>query len=1029
MHSQLETMIMQHPTTEKLFVTTSFASGRLVSRRLSRSLAGHANFRPVTLEALISEWTMIPQADAGREPVSGTMGMLLIQEIVDPKGYFARAAEMPGLADALWHTLQELLEFEVPVNAVTPILIGNANKAREISRLLAAIPNALQERNWIDRCELLKMGISQVLNTENSRRPVVIIDPLVRLTPLSEQFLLSLGGGKLIRVGEADSPVSGHHQVYDAAMRSDHSYVTQANPPIIPISDMSSQISCGATVPISGISSQISCGYPVPISDMSFTIPSGSPRNPDNFSLFLGHDPVAELEEITRRIRTSGKPFEDIELGLASPDEQWPLLQPILTARGIPHSILFSQPIGRVRAGRAALLLCDWASRDFPASLLLGMLEQGDIDLFSSSDYMKDADSQIPGHDQVIDLIRRSHAIGGRQGYPVGLQCLIDENEEKGRAKASPATRNLKERLEKIIDLFPERATPGEAAKAINSVYKMLFHTRSAEDGKNRSGLLEFLTQQETLTSPTMPLSQAMAWLGKALETLRFSGDGKPEGSILVTGPESWGRSGRHFVFFSGLSHQAIPGQPMVDPILSEQARLGLGLPGLDIGQHHKQEALHLGFRNLPPDAQLHLSASLSDATGRAQSPAATFLHLLRAKSGQYEAPLKYLIGTTFCPRLGREPSSPDKAVFPEDICIVAAWQGMPPSAMVPAFSALAPTADRYMTNQAQRIGGEALLQKGLSGWKSEKYDYRQTKYAISPSRIESLSGCPYGLFVDVVLRCWPVEDLVTASEARNLWLDHFQRGDLLHQIFERFMKQAGSPVGHGDRTLLERVTKETIERFRTRIPPENEAGYLHERERIERDANFFFDAEMNRSTGRTPQAFEIAFGETPLGQADCPSEWWSGPVTIETTPGVEVHLKGRIDRLDESPEGWWVIDYKTGQAKSYLTGDGKDRADLQLAVYAYAMGQLSRRMNPPGKVAGAILYFPTRNGAGTELPLPFSEAENIIRARLNETLDVFSSGKFHATGPCDECRIAAVCPYKEIVKQTPDSVSATQEG
>ena len=61
----------------------------------------------------------------------------------------------------------------------------------------------------------------------------------------------------------------------------------------------------------------------------------------------------------------------------------------------------------------------------------------------------------------------------------------------------------------------------------------------------------------------------------------------------------------------------------------------------------------------------------------------------------------------------------------------------------------------------------------------------------------------------------------------------------------------------------------------------------------------------------------------------------WAG---IE--PALEdLALLGRIDRVDESPEGQVLVDYKTGSVKGLKDKVANPLEDTQLAVYAVLMG------------------------------------------------------------------------------------------
>jgi len=70
---------------------------------------------------------------------------------------------------------------------------------------------------------------------------------------------------------------------------------------------------------------------------------------------------------------------------------------------------------------------------------------------------------------------------------------------------------------------------------------------------------------------------------------------------------------------------------------------------------------------------------------------------------------------------------------------------------------------------------------------------------------------------------------------------------------------------------------------------------------------------------------------------------------------GRTLYLKGRLDRLDATPAGLEVWDYKTGNSEKFLPG-GKQHPQglLQIAFYKYALNRLPHAKDHAGGVGTA---------------------------------------------------------------------------
>jgi len=96
-----------------------------------------------------------------------------------------------------------------------------------------------------------------------------------------------------------------------------------------------------------------------------------------------------------------------------------------------------------------------------------------------------------------------------------------------------------------------------------------------------------------------------------------------------------------------------------------------------------------------------------------------------------------------------------------------------------------------------------------------------------------------------------------------------------------------------------------------------------------------FIDHEIARNQqGIGVRFVEFSFGKRATGQ-DALDQEIALPV-----PGGHIRLQGSVDRVDQGPDGLFIVDYKTGQAKSSV--EVRDGAAFQLPVYLAAISHVT---------------------------------------------------------------------------------------
>ena len=318
-----------------------------------------------------------------------------------------------------------------------------------------------------------------------------------------------------------------------------------------------------------------------------------------------------------------------------------------------------------------------------------------------------------------------------------------------------------------------------------------------------------------------------------------------------------------------------------------------------------------------------------------------------------------------------------------------------------------------------QRAGRFA---RALTRWDGliESGAERAASQPHSAGALQDWATCPYRYFLGRVLRVEERED-----PRDELQISPLERGSLIHEVLERFYEQTpsqplpGSPWSSADRERLRAIAEERMEHAEAQGLTGRDLLWRRDRRRILNDlAALLREDDDHRARNQVQQvAGELAFGR--LTGSD-------GLVELALEDGSTLQLRGRIDRVDRSPNGdlLLVIDYKTGKAypsKRALEKDPLDRGRfMQLPIYAVAARQLFEA-GAETVVRSAYWYITERGG------FAFNEVrwdkENYARFEsvVNLISEHIKQGRFPANpgdddnrgrgSHCTYCSFDAICP------------------
>jgi len=276
----------------------------------------------------------------------------------------------------------------------------------------------------------------------------------------------------------------------------------------------------------------------------------------------------------------------------------------------------------------------------------------------------------------------------------------------------------------------------------------------------------------------------------------------------------------------------------------------------------------------------------------------------------------------------------------------------------------------------------------------------------FSPTSLQEYATCPARYLLGHVLSLEVVED-----PALRLFVDPRDRGSIVHEVLERFVGtlMAGGAGDEGEEEArLRAIAEEVFGRYERLGRTGKSVLWELEKRRLLRILEAERRADLGRrSAGVLPIALEHAFG---FGGSE--------PVRVAVAAG-QLEFRGLIDRVDRTPAGVQVVDYKTGRPDEFraIAGDPVDRGrHLQLMVYALAARASFGDGALPVRAAYRFLG-PVPEEVGLELDENkverFAEATEVLVSSINSGRFPVRPGEaaFDGFSNCRFCDFDALCP------------------
>lgn len=287
-----------------------------------------------------------------------------------------------------------------------------------------------------------------------------------------------------------------------------------------------------------------------------------------------------------------------------------------------------------------------------------------------------------------------------------------------------------------------------------------------------------------------------------------------------------------------------------------------------------------------------------------------------------------------------------------------------------------------------------------------------------SAGMLEDFGRCPMNFFFRRILSLEKVK-------MQELEVDRPAEGIFVHEILRNFYaaceKENMLPL-RGDpkeRRLLQKTLDEVFSRWSSMESVGDPLLWEIERRKVEKVLLGWMEWE-SREEGFIPRLFEVPFGPE------------SKPVSLPAPGGAPIILRGRLDRIDVSPDERTirVLDYKNSTASRYndlVRDENIGVLSFQIPLYAYAARDLVHGLSAgakgPSVVAGyACLREPkivVQDFGNPEFIHYFKpahpEGTRNLASEIMGIIEQIASGGFEPDPrDCRYCSFSDICRYEE---------------
>lgn len=970
--SQLAALCREHPADEKVVFVPSLQIGHNMGTALSRRGVAWANLRLTTPASWADRIVGRTFEEEGRRPLVQDADAFFVLRSLDNEEWpedhpLASGYSAEGFASTLLKTIRALR-----LAGVQPCDVPGTSHGTEglLGRQYAAYCAWIDEERFYDRADVFRRATWEA----NCTGTIFAILDETQLTECAYEFVRACSGGDIRRIGR---------EAYGVPLPEHSAGVRFAS---APIQEGGGCLGPGGRLLTSGLTE--------------------SDREQVALRSAVGVE--NETRGALRELFARGVNLDEIEIAYTSEQPYLPLLVEETERLNLSATFGAGVPVTQTRPGQALLGFLRWMSSGYDPGELVRLFRSRLI--YSRSE--RDA-SDIAA---AAGILFEARLAPGRHAWRAGLEGFISrlsERIEAGEAEGElrylafrrQKALRLKQYLEALVELCPsgKEVSLGVLAGGCLNFLNRFAAWEGDRDARARESLTDRLSDLADVVSIEGSLGRLASMLSELLSTHKAEAAVARPGCLYVVPLERAGYSDRSEMVILGMAETTFPGPTLEDPILLDTARarfdgrLRLQRAGASDPTFHLVRAMGASV------GRCRLTASIRNVIdGRESYPAAV------VEQAKEQLNLDALPVFSFVPDAADALTESEIALamratkgFEEEIGAVYPW-------MIDGHKAMA----------AREAGIPGIYTGWLGGATPELRPGAES--AISASRLEELATCPYRYFLKNILHVRPPD---VPDDLGDRWLSAMEFGALLHEVLKMFMERIAEreEAVDADRhvALMGEILNTVIDRYRDRIPVLFEAGFRADRHRLERAVRVFLTEEARRQA--RPIGFEVSFG-----MGICAGLDHAEPIEIRLGDGMVVSLRGAIDRIDKTEDGYEIWDYKTGSTYNFEEHDllsGGQR--LQWALYAYALEDILREKGITGSVKQSGYFFASDREHGLRLSEEPPEREEVGR-RLKPLFDLAAKGAFlhvQKSNACTFCDYAEICAAERTGEKQVDEL------
>jgi RecB family exonuclease len=788
-----------------------------------------------------------------------------------------------------------------------------------------------------------------------------------------------------------------------------------------------------------------------------FEPPAGEPLRDGSVELLTAAGEAAEARTIVRRLlgeAARGVPFEEMAVVLPRPETYAPLFTDLLERVGVPYRLHPSLPLRHGRAARSLLLLLRCRGLARPAVL--------EFLTFAPVPFGEMLGPETPPRPAQWDAISREAGIvSGLPRWILGLRAYAESQRVEAEAFAAEPERRARilgraaeaERLLRLVELLSATL---DGLTGVGSWTEWSQHLGAVLDQwvgpeLDRAALSAVVADLADLggLGGRARWDEVEAVLEARLAWERIPLRPREGGAVHVGALDALAGLTFRVVAIPGLVEGGYPGVVRPDPFLLDPEREALAAtpppaPGPAARARSAQLSL---FDAEPPPAATGgdpVSFRLPTAQDRvletrrlfhaavAQAAERLILSYPRADPRNGRERLPSLFFAAAASTLAGRPLSTRELlgwVVEDDAAAPALDDALDVSerdrgrvrregaAAARAIAAGSPFFKWSHLAAHERWSDRLTAHDGLV-WPlppdlAARIDPLRSPRPVSASALARFASCGFLYLLEYVLGLEPA-----LEPEERFGLDPLERGLLFHEVAETFLRElrdAGRLPVRDDETsrgrLLE-IAREKVGLLIAGSPPRHRLIWEMHWGAFEDLLTAFLEREARNAHLGTPAYFEVAFGTRvpPTNEPHSPD-----PLQIDLGEGRTLRVAGKIDRIDERPDGTLVLrDYKSGKAP--LGGDDsvfRGGRQLQMPFYVLAAQELL-----PGRtVSFAFLDYVDRG----RLPVAFDVKEvagETFRRLLLHLAQAMAGGRFvQEPTQCQWCDFTAACGPRPLLE------------